>query len=224
MSNFSTEESPQDNEEKTSLPSLSFLLLLDEVTLSCLARGIYVIGGMNISRMRKSDVWLLDCRTNTWSKVPSMTVGRASAAAGVRDIDSSTWGEVFDPKTQIWNSLVPMTNRGEDHSKLLYCFDPSRNLFWCEPQKFKWKEVLGLGLLLVVDPTLFSASGDILVRTYWSFGVWLSCPIWCAEISLERCEGGNGIWGTVEWSNSLITLDHPVYNIVDLLHSVLVNL
>ncbi|CAN7082335.1 unnamed protein product [Brassica oleracea var. botrytis] len=59
----------------------------------------------------------IDCRTHTWRRVPSMGVARASPAAAVVDgkiyvvggcdvyDESLSWGEVFDPKTQAWESL-----------------------------------------------------------------------------------------------------------------------
>ncbi|CAN7015955.1 unnamed protein product, partial [Brassica rapa subsp. trilocularis] len=70
-------------------------------------------GGM-LKGIPTSDVLRLDCRTHTWRRVPSMGVARACAAAAVVDgkiyvvggfDDSLSWGEVFDPKTQAWESL-----------------------------------------------------------------------------------------------------------------------
>ncbi|CAL9228499.1 unnamed protein product [Arabidopsis halleri] len=86
--------------------------------------GIYVIGGFGLNEKPTSDVLLLDCRTNTWRLVPSMRVARFSPGAGVvdgkiyvfggrPDDDSTNWGEVFDPKTQTWDTLVPLQDRSE---------------------------------------------------------------------------------------------------------------
>ncbi|CAH8369265.1 unnamed protein product [Eruca vesicaria subsp. sativa] len=86
--------------------------------------GIYVIGGFKDGDVRSSDVSLLDCRTNTWRKVPSMSVARATAAAGVVDgkiyvfggcqeLNSSNWAEVFDPKAQMWETFEPVSDPSE---------------------------------------------------------------------------------------------------------------
>ncbi|CAH8344676.1 unnamed protein product [Eruca vesicaria subsp. sativa] len=85
------------------------------VSLDC---GIYVIGG---SRKRKNSrsprVLLLDCRTHTWRQVPSMTVARRDAVAGVVNGKIyvlggckryENYGEVFDPETQTWTTLPPV--------------------------------------------------------------------------------------------------------------------
>ncbi|KAF8052592.1 hypothetical protein N665_1540s0014 [Sinapis alba] len=84
--------------------------------------GIYLIGGFIKGDERTSNVWLLDCRTHSWRTVPSMGVARAYGAAGVVDgkiyvlggcdVIDSNWGQVFDPKTQTWDTL-PMPPKGK---------------------------------------------------------------------------------------------------------------
>ncbi|KAF8092122.1 hypothetical protein N665_0423s0007 [Sinapis alba] len=121
--------------------------------------GIYVIGGCKGGDVRTSDVWFLDCRTNTWSKVTSMSVCRAAAAAGVVDgkiyvfggceeLSSSNWAEVFDPKTQAWETLAPMVDREEGDNviretlvmdKKVYAVDFwSGSFFYYSPCEGKW--------------------------------------------------------------------------------------
>ncbi|KAJ4880143.1 F-box/kelch-repeat protein SKIP6 [Raphanus sativus] len=86
--------------------------------------GIYVIGGFKDGDVRSSDVSLLDCRTNTWREVPSMSVGRAAAAAGAVDgkiyvfggceeVKESNWAEVYDPKTETWEAFAPLPDCSE---------------------------------------------------------------------------------------------------------------
>ncbi|KAG2312723.1 hypothetical protein Bca52824_024280 [Brassica carinata] len=88
---------------------------LDASSMVAHGCGIYVMGG-RIGRRASSSVMFLDCRSNTWTTLPSMGVARYSAAAGVvdgkiyilggcDDRKSSRWGEVFDPKKQIWDAL-----------------------------------------------------------------------------------------------------------------------
>nr|VDC88904.1 unnamed protein product [Brassica oleracea] len=82
------------------------------VSMGC---GIYVIGG-SIEAVSTSRVSFLDCRTHTWSQLPSMRFARCDAKAGVLDGKIYVTGgcddafsrdnpEVFDPKTQTWSSV-----------------------------------------------------------------------------------------------------------------------
>ncbi|ESQ55381.1 hypothetical protein EUTSA_v10025408mg [Eutrema salsugineum] len=78
---------------------------------------IYVIGGP-IDGAPSSAVRILDCRSHTWRDAPSMIVPRKHALACVYEgriyvmgsckgleEESSSWAEVFDTKTQTWQSL-----------------------------------------------------------------------------------------------------------------------
>ncbi|XP_010419221.1 PREDICTED: F-box/kelch-repeat protein At4g39560-like [Camelina sativa] len=133
----------------TQLPELSSFVALDW--------GIYVIGGLTNDN-RTSDVLLLDCRTNTWRHAPSMGVARASAAAGVvggkiyvfggcESLDCSNWAEVFDPKTQTWDVLVPMPDRNEGDNLIretlvmdekVYAVSLWDGSFYYSPREGKW--------------------------------------------------------------------------------------
>ncbi|ESQ53240.1 hypothetical protein EUTSA_v10025580mg [Eutrema salsugineum] len=124
------------------------------VSLDC---GIYVMGGF-INDDRTSDVWFLDCRSNKWRQVSSMGVARAAAAAGVvsgkiyvfggcEDTTSSKWAEVFDPKSQTWDTLVPMDDRNEGDNSIretlvmedkVYAVDIWNGCFYYWPSQGQW--------------------------------------------------------------------------------------
>ncbi|XP_024016415.1 putative F-box/kelch-repeat protein At3g24610 isoform X2 [Eutrema salsugineum] len=120
--------------------------------------GIYVIGGLRNGKPT-SEVWLLDCRTHTWRQVPSMGVGRVTAAAGVVggkiyvfggcwNPDSSNWAEVYDPKTQTWEALPPMPDRKTRcqliHDSVVvkeervYAVDHMETTLYYSPSEKKW--------------------------------------------------------------------------------------
>lgn len=135
-----------------------------ESSVVALEWGIYVIGG-KINGKRTSDVLLLDCRSHKWHQVPSMGVARASAAAGVVDgkiyvfggcEDKDYRGEVFDPKTQTWDTLpIPDWSISHDWNrgsvvmeKKVYAWDKrgkgnydsinNRCFFYYSPSEGKW--------------------------------------------------------------------------------------
>ncbi|VVB10081.1 unnamed protein product [Arabis nemorensis] len=128
--------------------------------------GIYVIGGL-IKGKPTSDVYLLDCRTHKWRQVTSMRLPRANAAAGVVDgkiyvlgglglgleLDGYTsYGEVFDPKTETWDCLKPFPEELELHGGYIHdCFvrdqkvyavcgkiDGTDTTFYYSPREGNW--------------------------------------------------------------------------------------
>ncbi|XP_024005581.1 F-box/kelch-repeat protein At4g39560 isoform X2 [Eutrema salsugineum] len=127
------------------------------VALGC---GIYIMGG-GLNGKRSSRVFYLDCRTHTWTNLPSMGVARESAAAGVvdgkiyvfggcEDWDSPRWGEVFDPKKQTWDALPMPPGQYSLRFHLIYesaviedkvsaVNASARGLFYV-PSEGKWKE------------------------------------------------------------------------------------
>ncbi|CAH8391775.1 unnamed protein product [Eruca vesicaria subsp. sativa] len=263
--------------------------------------GIYVIGGM-IARKPSSRVFFLDCRSHTWTNLPSMEFARASAAAGVVDGKIYVFGgcekpnwlvEVFDPKSQTWSTLsnqpqppqkvfyspssmqesgvIEVETRkkifglNEEGNGLLYI--PSQGIWktgnsetnklrkgwhviddviyscvtdgwilWCEASDLesaggmRWRQVMGLedlrGTLRAsklvnygwdlpsqdLDYTLpghkLSNSGPNLLL-FWDCLANSKWEIWCAEISLQRRMRTGEIWATVEWSESITTIDRP---------------
>ncbi|CAN7033279.1 unnamed protein product [Brassica rapa subsp. trilocularis] len=265
--------------------------------------GIYVIGGM-IGRKRSSRVFFLDCRSHTWTNLPSMEFARASAAAGVVDGKIYVFGgckkpnwvvEVFDPKTQTWDALSnkpPPPDDLNSSSSLMHeiavieeektkkifglnekgdglVYIPSQGIWktgnsdtnelrkgwhvvdnviyscvtggwilWCEASDLesaggmKWRQVMGLEDLRstlcaskVVSygwslPSLdldgifpghkLSNSGPNMLL-FWDCPANKKWEIWCAEISLQRRKETGEIWGTVEWSEAVTTIDYPLH-------------
>ncbi|XP_056862378.1 F-box/kelch-repeat protein At4g39560-like, partial [Raphanus sativus] len=111
------------------------------VSMGC---GIYVIGG-EIEAVKTSCVSFLDCRTHTWSQLPSMRFARCEANAGVLDgkiyvmggcdtVFSGNNPEVFDPKTQTWSRVcIPDPVMNSKVGKLVG--PPDNNIsikFWTE--------------------------------------------------------------------------------------------
>ncbi|KAL0728079.1 hypothetical protein Bca4012_024172 [Brassica carinata] len=108
--------SPQKTPNRRLVPVQSYFYQPPEAS-SMVAHGcgIYIMGG-RIGGRATSSVMFLDCRSHTWSTLPSMGMARYSAVAGVVDgkiyvfggcdgRESGKWGEVFDPKQQTWDSL-----------------------------------------------------------------------------------------------------------------------
>ncbi|XP_010474363.1 PREDICTED: F-box/kelch-repeat protein At4g39560-like [Camelina sativa] len=230
------------------VPVLSFPTQLPELSsFVALEWGIYVIGGLT-NDSRTSDVLLLDCRTNTWRHAPSMGVARASAAAGVvggkiyvfggcERFDCSNWAEVFDPKTQTWDVLVPMPDRNEGDNLIretlvieekVYAvtlwdgsFYYSPREVWRDSEELEWKEVKGLKALRLNFPSsasFRSSANERCVSKLSSFGVNIVVSsvratfdvwwdVWCTEISLEKREEEGEIWGTIE-SEAVTVVDH----------------
>ena len=84
--------------------------------LVAVGSNIYNIGGP-IDKAHSSIVSVLDCQSHTWHEGPGMRVERRYPAAnvvegkiyvtgGCKDCsNSSNWMEVFDPRTQTWESV-----------------------------------------------------------------------------------------------------------------------
>uniref|UniRef100_A0A1J3EEW3 F-box/kelch-repeat protein n=1 Tax=Noccaea caerulescens TaxID=107243 RepID=A0A1J3EEW3_NOCCA len=91
----------------------------ESTSIVAVGSEIYKIGGYMVSSSRVS---VLDCRFHTWHQAPRMRVKRRSPTAGIvdgkiyvaggcKDVNSSNWVEVFDPKTQTWGNV---TNPGTE--------------------------------------------------------------------------------------------------------------
>ncbi|KAJ4869561.1 F-box/kelch-repeat protein [Raphanus sativus] len=167
--------------------------------------GIYVIGGM-IGRKRSSRVFFLDCRSHTWTNLPSMGFARASAAAGVVDGKIYVFGgcekpnwvvEVFDPKTQTWDALsLNQPPPPDDMNSLMH------EIAVIE-EKDKTKKIFGLnekgnGLLYIPSQGIWKTGNSDTneLRKGWHVidNVIYSCVtggwiLWCETSDLESAAG-----------------------------------
>ncbi|CDY70040.1 BnaCnng66470D [Brassica napus] len=81
---------------------------LDAAPMVAHGCGIYVMGG-RIGGRASSSVMFLDCRSHTWSTLPSMGVPRYSAASGVVDGKIYILGGWAD--IQLWSQHVDLLGR-----------------------------------------------------------------------------------------------------------------
>lgn len=170
------------------------------VSMGC---GIYVIGG-RIEAVTTSRVSFLDCRTHTWSELPSMRFARCEARAGVLDGKIYVMGgcddvlsgdnpEVFDPKTQTWSSVCipdPVMNKevckvvGPDNNNISLKFWSEKGLwndFFLNPREED--------CCCAIDRLLFSCDFDGRIK-------------WCDPLSGVR--KGSMEWYTVNGLEDLL--------------------
>ncbi|XP_010496652.1 PREDICTED: putative F-box/kelch-repeat protein At3g24610 [Camelina sativa] len=174
--------------------------------------GIYVIGGI-VQGNPTSDVLLLDCVSHSWRRIQSMKVARASAAAnvvdgkiygfgGCQEVNSPNWAEVFDPKTQTWDSLplpkdpdirrnTSVIDRSVVMEDKIYAVDEEDQSFYYLPREGIWRR-----------GNRDSKPGN---RKNWcAIGKLLYCCgtrgqiMWCEPNELERCGAEELNWGEVE--------------------------
>ncbi|CAA7035905.1 unnamed protein product [Microthlaspi erraticum] len=88
----------------------------DSCGLTAVGCNIYRVGNFDDGKPSRR-VLLMDCRSHTWKRAPSMRVARKDACVSVLDgkiyvvggnrkCDSSNWMECFDPQTQKWENLT----------------------------------------------------------------------------------------------------------------------
>ncbi|CAA7020579.1 unnamed protein product [Microthlaspi erraticum] len=150
---------------------------------------IYKIGGYMRSSSRVS---VLDCRSHTWHKAPRMRVKRRSPTAGLvdgkiyvaggcKDVTSSNWIQVFDPKSQTWGNVTnPGTETRSDSQVSSLGIGGKFYLFGDEcvvynPKDARWDEIgVGMDMAYVVFFT-YGVIGDMLF--HWNDGVfkWYDC-------------------------------------------------
>ncbi|KAH0890628.1 LOW QUALITY PROTEIN: hypothetical protein HID58_053057 [Brassica napus] len=146
---------------------------------------------------------------NWLADVPKMTVARDNAIAGILDgkiyvvggfsiYESKNWAEVYDTKTQTWESLP----------------DPGvqlRSLYYNEKHNC-WTRVNGLSVLerhCRGNIEMANYGGKLLMiweKVVHTCHCYDEKNIWCALIAFEIRNGDEEVWGKVEWANSVLTV------------------
>ncbi|CAH8255320.1 unnamed protein product [Arabidopsis lyrata] len=260
------------HEKLKPIPSLSYLHPQFSSLLT-IGSEIYNIGGFfNLKKRKKSKrVLVFDFLTNQRRRLPKMRVPRVDPAVdvingkiyvigGTGSNNIEDWGEVYDPKTQMWEPVLPTTQDltiqmnvvpgrfvmggkfygicGDYKLQSLtdFCLVEIDNvlyltrvyigmLFWYDlKEPLGWNKVKGLDEQpKFTDLTSLASSigGRRRVTVWWktivacgegsfcegNFCKECKSEIWCAEISFERRGGLGELWGFVEWSKIVLTLD-----------------
>ncbi|CAA7016974.1 unnamed protein product [Microthlaspi erraticum] len=186
---------------------------------------IYAIGGCLTDDDRLSKrVKVLDTETQMWESrltKPGINLGSLRPYVVVMEdkiyMKDDEYSFVYGPKENKWE-LDEMLNSKRwsnacvvDH--VLYYHDICNNMLRAyDPKERCWRVVVGLEELLV------NTAGSPLTRTV-SYGgklaiffakgeyIWKPNEIWCAEIALERCQGGE-IWGKMQWCGVVFNDDN----------------
>ena len=183
---------------------------------------IYAIG-RDDRDLDKMMVVVFNTETQTWE--PEKTTADVEAGdmyhgsvvmAGkmyTKDFDSSY---VYEPKGRKWGTDEGMNSKewryGCVVDDVLYYYeceeDCEKELRGFDRKERCWRVVKGLeGLLHETRSSLWSQTGSYggnLALFFPKGDERRGEEIWCAEISLERRQGGE-IWGKVEWCNRLVT-------------------
>ncbi|CAL9248167.1 unnamed protein product [Arabidopsis halleri] len=109
------------------------------------------------------------------------------------------------------------------HSRLVH-FDVHSVALW-EQDRIKFDYSKGRTHTRLIDllpgARLTNSGSNILL--FWDVTVGLyGLEIWCAEISLKRL--GVDVWGNIEWSNAVMTIDRPLTDRYKVLYSASVTL
>lgn len=115
---------------------------------------IYIIGGSVVKGKRSRRVYLLDCQSRQWRRLPKLRVARKKTFADVFDgkiyvrggcskkyLHTEVWREVYDPKTQTWEpcshslkeigfmSVSKLVRAGLACSRILYYLGLKREMY-----------------------------------------------------------------------------------------------
>ncbi|KAJ0097351.1 hypothetical protein Patl1_27574 [Pistacia atlantica] len=170
------------------------------------ARGARVPGGRRVD----GKVYVLGgCLVDTWSK--KQKLGRRGKVYAMAD----RGGVKFDPKEMSWESVeseldLGWRGRGCVVDGVLYCYDYLGKIRGFDSGV--WREVKGVvggkgvkkGLSLprfLCGATMANVGGKLVV--VWEGRGGSEVEVWCAEIDVERGEGGE-LWGRILWCNVVL--------------------
>ncbi|KAL0692923.1 hypothetical protein Bca4012_060103 [Brassica carinata] len=183
--------------------------------ISCIIdEKIYVIG--YCPPCPEKPMMVFNIKTKTWEHVmikPEMMTALPLSYASVVMADkvyakNCYNSYVYDPKESKWQRQYKLNSKYWENAcvvdDVLYYHDRAENTLRAyDPNHKCWGVVEGLKELLAETRC-----------SQWSYSVSYGgnmallfcrrCEIWCAEISLERRQGGE-IWGEVEWCDHVLT-------------------
>ncbi|EOA19561.1 hypothetical protein CARUB_v10002582mg, partial [Capsella rubella] len=195
------------------IPSFPYLHP-ESATVVSIGSEIYIIGGF-VKGKRSRRVLVLDCRSHQYRRLPNMGQPRGSSAAdvidgkiyvigGSRSNNIDKRGEVYDPKTQTWEPILPtaVVNLTAEKRNVV----PGRLVMGGKVYDLLKHRLIKNVCLVEIEKVLCLisvAEGNLM----WcdpketNFGWTKECKteIWGAQISFER-RGLGKLRGSVEWS------------------------
>ncbi|ESQ53206.1 hypothetical protein EUTSA_v10027031mg [Eutrema salsugineum] len=193
-------------------------------TATLLDGKMYVAGGCDDNYVYTSSPdWIeaFDLETQTWGSVKNPRLAKSLRLDGKLYL----FGDekvVYNPEEDQWNQI------GMDHCRMFWAVNKShcviddvlfywdREVFkWYDPKGDLWKEVKGVeGLPDLRDHKDYCKMVDLggkmgFLWPEYVYGIHgdSQCRIWCAEITLERRDHGDEIWGKLEWSDFVLSTD-----------------
>ncbi|KAL5982037.1 hypothetical protein ACLOJK_016105 [Asimina triloba] len=180
---------------------------------------IYVLGGCPVNSWARTTSWAeaFDPGAGSWAAVPSPVDVQEKWMHGSAVVDGKVYamadrgGVVFDPAAGAWGSVskrldLGWRGRAAVVDGVLYCYDFLGKIRGYDGKEDSWKHLEGVEKELpsfLCGATLVNSGGRLCV-------VWegkrngKEIEIWCAEI--EVFKQGEGLWGTVLWSEVVMTV------------------
>ncbi|CAA7049885.1 unnamed protein product [Microthlaspi erraticum] len=184
---------------------------------------IYVMGGC---KAEETTNWaeVFDTKTQTWEALPDPGAElRFSLLKTMRMIKGKVYVEnsekkhyVYDPKEGKWD-VAPLGGNGIMECKVenvrVRNYLRTRRFFWYDKKRKEWRVVKGLEAFNRNVPhviiTLTRYCGKLLIlweKLEQPGGQCQNKNIWCSVIKLERRNGDDEVWGTVEWASVVLTV------------------